>query len=73
MTSNRLPQDQPAFGPSEIAVLVVAFEDALNQLHMTNRADDITNIVAKRIIDLAREGERDPARLTEGTLKSLLL
>jgi hypothetical protein len=31
----------------------------------------VTELVAKRIIALAKQGERDPARLCDGALRSL--
>jgi hypothetical protein len=60
-----------AFTPDDIAVLSTAFEDALRTLGLTNRADPATETVARKIISLAAQGERDPARLREGALKSL--
>jgi hypothetical protein len=64
MTIHRLLQNI-AFGPEEIAVMVAAFEDALRELGLANRADPATEIVAMRIIELAQRGERDRARLVE--------
>jgi hypothetical protein len=60
-----LERDHHAFGPEEIKVLTTAFEDALRTLGLADRTDPATNIVAQRIIELARLGERDPARLYE--------
>jgi hypothetical protein len=39
-----------AFGPDEIRVLTTAFEDTLHTLRLTNRADPVTEIIAKKII-----------------------
>jgi hypothetical protein len=66
----RLLKDQ-AFGPDEIEVLSGAFEDALITLQLVNRTDPATGLVAQRIIDLAKTGERDPARLREQVIQSL--
>jgi hypothetical protein len=66
MTIRVLLQNDHAFGPEEIRILVAAYEDALAQLQLTRWEDPATLLVAKRIIDLAREGERDPMRLREG-------
>jgi hypothetical protein len=52
-------------------VLVTAFEDALRELQLTNREDPVTLTVAKLIIDLANQGERDPVRLRDQALESL--
>jgi hypothetical protein len=57
------------FGPAEIKVLTAAFEDALRALQLADRADPLSNTIAKRIIDLARLGERDPVRLREYALE----
>ena len=61
---------QEAFGPETIAVLAVAFEDALRQLRLVNRHDPAVTLVAKRIIELAKQGERDPIRLRDQTVRS---
>ena len=53
-----------AFGPDEITVLTSAFEDALRRLRLADRADPATEVVAKKIIELAQQGERDPTRLS---------
>jgi hypothetical protein len=60
-----------ALGPDEIAVMVKAFEDTLRELGLTDRTDPATEIVARRIIDLAHQGERDPVRLRDRTIESL--
>ena len=60
-----------SFEPEEIAVLTAALENALGRLGLVNRADPATLTVAKLIIELAMEGERDPARLCDGALKRL--
>jgi hypothetical protein len=60
-----------SFDPNEVALLVAAFEGTLHALGLTNREDPVTLIVAKKIIQLAKDGERDPARLRDGAVKSL--
>lgn len=52
-----------AFEPDEITLMVMAYESALRELRLVEREDRITLIVAKRIIELAKLGERDPANL----------
>ena len=64
----RLLEDQ-AFGPDEITVMVTAFEEALRELRLTDREDPATLMVAQRIIEAARQGEREPARLREAGIK----
>ena len=63
--------DGHAFGPNEITILMAAFEDALRVLGLTNRDDAATMIVAKRIIEFAKQGERDSDRLRDAVVASL--
>ena len=60
-----------AFGPDEIKVLTTAYEDALRALRLTNRSDPATEIIAKKIIELAQRGERDPVQLREKAIRSV--
>ena len=46
-------------------------EEALRTLRLANRSDPRTEIVAKKIIELAQRGERDPVRLRECAIRSL--
>ena len=48
-----------------------AFEDALRELGLVDRNDPATLMVAQRIFELAKRGERDPTRLRDGAVKSL--
>jgi len=66
-----IEHDQEVFGPDSIAALTAALEDALHQLRLTDRNDPAATIVAKRIIELARQGERDPIRLRDQAIQSL--
>lgn len=63
--------DNHAFGPDEIKVLTAAFDDALRKLRLADRADPATEVVAKKILELAQRGERDPLRLSEGAIQAL--
>jgi hypothetical protein len=62
--------EQETFRPDTIAVLTIAFEDALRQLRLVNSNDPAVTMVAKRIIELARRGERDPIRLRDQAIQS---
>jgi hypothetical protein len=59
------------FGPEEITGITAAFEDALNQLGLVDRKDPVVLLVARTTIDLAKAGERDPQRLSEGVVRLL--
>ena len=45
------------FGPDEIVVFVAAFEGALRQMDLVDRADPATEMVARKTIELARHRE----------------
>jgi hypothetical protein len=57
------------FSPDDLENLVVAFEDTLRALNLTDRNDPLSIRVAKIIIGLAKDGERDPTRLRDLALK----
>jgi hypothetical protein len=54
---------QSAFGPEAIDVMVTAYEDCLRALNLANRSDPLTEIVAKKIIEIAQTGVRDSSRM----------
>jgi hypothetical protein len=54
-----------AFGPEDIAQLAAGLESALTNLGIADRNDPTTNLLAKLIIQLGKDGERDPTRLAE--------
>ena len=64
-------QEQEIFEPNTIAVLAAALKETLHQLHLVDRNDPAVTIIAKRIIKLARRGERDPIRLRHEVIQSL--
>jgi hypothetical protein len=56
----------------DIEVMRAAFNRVCEELHLDCAVDDrITEIVATKIMELARSGERDPERLCIGVLASL--
>ena len=69
MPITRLLQNA-SFGPDEIRVLVRAFDEALGTLRV-DRNDPVADALAKKIIELAQEGERDPIRLRQHAVRSL--
>jgi hypothetical protein len=63
---NRDPVPHPAaiaFGPETIAVLTTAYERAID-----SNPTSAHEAIARRIIELASEGERDPDKLCQGAL-----
>jgi hypothetical protein len=62
--------DSNAFNPEEVIMLRDVFEDTLRELKLVDRSDPVTLLIAKKIIGLARRGERDPARLRQATVQA---
>jgi hypothetical protein len=60
-----------SFGPEDIARMSGAFEAALSKLELGDRHHPTAMAVAKIIIEVAKEGERDPARLCDVAVKRL--
>ena len=56
-------EEKTFFSPEDITALATAFEDTLHTLRLADRNDPIVLMVAKKIIELARQGERNPERL----------
>jgi hypothetical protein len=59
------------FEPEEIATMSAAYEETLRVLQLADREDPITELVARKIIEVAGNGERDPARISEQALAEL--
>ena len=57
----------PAFDPDTICLMGAAFDDVCRTL-AADRRDLASRLIARKIIDLARGGERDRARLCGETL-----
>jgi hypothetical protein len=70
MAINRLLREV-AFSPEEIARMAAAYEAALQLLRLTDRNDPVTEIIAKKIIEVTRAGECDPPRICAQALKEL--
>jgi hypothetical protein len=67
MPISRVLQDG-SFEPEEAAHIAAAFDDILRDLNLTDRTDPLTQIVAKKVIELAQNAERDPIRIREKVL-----
>jgi len=70
MAIHRLLQNT-VFGPDDITSMAEAYENALRTLGLVDRNDPVTEIVAKKIIEIAQTGERDPLRLAALTIQQL--
>jgi hypothetical protein len=60
-----------ALDPDEVARLDIAYHAVLHHFRLSDRTDGVTLVIAKRIVDLAAQGERDPERLIAATAESL--
>jgi hypothetical protein len=64
--------DGHSFDGETVRLMGIAFEMALGSLRATpDHADPVREAVARKIIELAKAGERDPERLCDGALKDL--
>lgn len=70
MAIYRLLQNSP-LGPEEIAVLTDAYERTLRALNLVDRNDPITEMVARKVIELAQRGVREAKQLSALTIKEL--
>ena len=61
---------QGVFAPDELAMLGKVFEDVLQSLGLVDRKDSMTEMVAKKLTELATSGIRDPARLKALTIQA---
>jgi len=60
-----------AFDPDITSAMGEAFERACKSLHDMGQPDIVKEIIAKRIVEVARTGERDPVQLCERALAAL--
>jgi hypothetical protein len=67
----RLYLKDSSFDPDQVAAMSAALEQASRWLKANPRPGLMTDVVAQRIIDLARTGERDPTKLSTGALAQL--
>jgi hypothetical protein len=70
VTIYRLLQNS-VFGPDEIVRMSSAYEQALKTLRLADRNDPVSELVAKKIIDIARTGETDPSRISALAISAL--
>jgi hypothetical protein len=61
---------QGVFAPDEVAMLGSVFEDVLRTLGLVARKDPMTEMIAKKLLELATAGMRDPERLKALTVQA---
>ena len=52
-----------SFSPEVVFAMTTAFDEALRTLNLADRNDPQAEIVARKIIEIARRGEHDSSRL----------
>ncbi len=70
MAIYRLLQNS-GFDPESVTIMTTAYEAARERLGLVDRSDPLTELLARRIIDIARTGVRDPASLCDQVLQSI--
>jgi len=64
-------QDEGPFTPEDAGFLILAFEYTLRTLKGIKRTDTLAIMIAKQIIAVAKNGERDPLKLSAKALAAL--
>jgi hypothetical protein len=59
------------FDPPTIAAMTAAYEAACASLGLVDKTDPFNEIVARKVIEIADMGERDPQRLSDLVLRAL--
>jgi hypothetical protein len=59
------------FEPPAIEAMTTAYLAVCESLRLAGRTDPLTQIVARKVIEIAGTGERDPARIRDLTLLAL--
>ena len=60
---------EAAFEPDHIRTMSLAFEDVCRALEIPPGAKREREVIAMRVIELTRRGERNPARLSDRILR----
>jgi hypothetical protein len=59
-----------AFDPEAVQAIAHAFEDVLGELGLFDRTDPVVELVAKRVLAFAKDGELERHRLRELVIRS---
>src|SRR3954451_14943787 len=59
------------FEPDDVRMPGLVYEDVLKALGLVDRNDPATELIAKRLIEVAKAGERDPQCLKDLTIEVL--
>lgn len=59
------------FDPETITIMTSAYETARQRLGLVDRSDPATELVARKIIEIAQTGVRDPQMLCDKALAAI--
>jgi hypothetical protein len=60
-----------SFGPDEIEVMTKAYDAALVDLQLTDNNDQLTELIAKSIVNVVATGERTPEIIKDRAIHAL--
>jgi hypothetical protein len=63
-------EQQISFDPEAISIISAVFEKACDALGLSNRRDALTELLAKKVIEAAQAGDRDPLRIYQMVMDS---
>jgi len=70
MAIYRLFQNSP-LGSEEISRLSEAYERTLRTLYLVDRNDPLTEMIAKKIIEIGQTGVKEPTQISQLAIKDL--
>jgi hypothetical protein len=70
MTVHRLYKNKP-FEPDAVAAMTRAYADICRELGLSEHDRPEIHAVAKKVIEFAQRGDRDPVRLRDHVLQAL--
>jgi len=57
------------FGPEETKIIGAAYQRACEELGLTNKSEQIKQLVAKRVLAIAQTGERNPQWISDRVVR----
>jgi hypothetical protein len=64
-------KERTSFDPEALSAILTAYGAVLREIGLSEADDARTRMIAKRLIEFASQGERDPKRLKTATLEAL--
>jgi len=60
------------FNPDQVRELIYAYESVLDSLNLKDRTDPITDLIAKKIMECAKDGEFDRVKRRDCALTAIM-